>query len=74
MTIWSIRRFEIIFLLTGGGPLDSTNTLVVNVYRTAFQDQNLGRAAAIGVLGLSLSIIVTVVYFVVENRQERKDA
>lgn len=73
MTIWSIRRFEIIFLITGGGPLDVTNTLVVNVYRTAFQDQNLGRAAAIGALGLVLSLLVTVVYFVVEQLQERQE-
>lgn len=73
MTIWSIRRFEIIFLITGGGPLDSTNTLVVNVYRTAFQDQMLGRAAAIGVLGLLLSLAVTLVYFLMERRQEKKD-
>lgn len=74
MTIWSIRRFEIIFLITGGGPLDATNTLVVNVYRTAFQDQNLGRAAAIGVLGLVLSLLVTLIYFLVERHQEKRDA
>ncbi|SCL50915.1 carbohydrate ABC transporter permease [Micromonospora eburnea] len=74
MTIWSIRRFEIIFLITGGGPLDKTNTLVVNVYRTAFQDQNLGRAAAIGALGLVLSLLVTAVYFVVEQIQERQES
>jgi len=74
MTIWSIRRFEVIFLITGGGPLDVTNTLVVNVYRTAFQDQNLGRAAAIGALGLVLSLLVTVIYFIVEQIQERQEA
>lgn len=74
MTIWSIRRFEIIFLITGGGPLDQTNTLVVNVYRTAFQDQNLGRAAAIGALGLVLSLFVTVVYFIIEQVQERQES
>jgi multiple sugar transport system permease protein len=74
MTIWSIRRFEIIFLITGGGPRDSTNTLVVNVYRSAFQDQNLGRAAAVGALGLVLSLLVTVVYCLVEQIQERQEA
>jgi multiple sugar transport system permease protein len=73
MTIWSIRRFEIIFLLTGGGPLDSTNTLVVNIYRTAFQNQQLGRAAAIGGLGLLLSLIVTAAYFLVQRWHMRKD-
>ncbi|PRY00810.1 carbohydrate ABC transporter permease [Allonocardiopsis opalescens] len=66
MTIWSFRRFEIIFLLTGGGA--DTNTIVVHVYREAFLNSDLGTAAAIGMLGLVLSLIVTVVYFVMERR------
>ncbi len=73
MTIWSIRRFEIIYLLTGGGPVDATNTIVISVYREAFQNSNLGRAAAIGILGLCLSMIVTVVYFFFDRREARKD-
>lgn len=68
MTIWSIRRFEIIFLLTGGGPVETTNTLVINIYQQAFQSQKLGMAAAIGVLGLLLSLLVTVAFFVVDRR------
>ncbi|AIY02965.1 putative ABC-type sugar transport system, permease component [Arthrobacter sp. PAMC 25486] len=74
MTIWSIRRFEIIYLLTGGGPVDSTNTLVVNVYRQAFSNQELGRAAAIGTLGLVLSLLITVLYFMLERRSAAKEA
>lgn len=73
MTIWSIRRFEIIYLLTGGGPGEATNTLVVNVYRRAFSEQDLGTAAAIGMLGLVLSLAVTVVFFVAERRQSRRE-
>ncbi|WP_238007100.1 sugar ABC transporter permease [Dactylosporangium sp. AC04546] len=74
MTIWSLRRFEIIYLLTGGGPVDATNTLVINVYREAFANSDLGRAAALGMLGLCLSLVVTVVYFVVERRSARREA
>ena len=74
MTIWSIRRFEIIYLLTGGGPIDATNTIVISVYREAFQNSDLGRAAAIGILGLCLSMVVTVVYFLVDRREARKEA
>src|SRR5690606_9634939 len=73
MTIWSIRRFEIIWLLTGGGPVDATNTIVINVYRQAFANSQLGMAAAIGMLGLVLSLAVTVVYFLIELRSERKN-
>ncbi|WP_293782444.1 carbohydrate ABC transporter permease [uncultured Aeromicrobium sp.] len=74
MTIWSIRRFEIIYLLTGGGPVERTNTLVINIYRRAFSDQDLGVAATIGVLGLVLSMLVTLVFFMVERRESRKEA
>ncbi|MER7282408.1 sugar ABC transporter permease [Dactylosporangium sp. NPDC000244] len=73
MTIWSLRRFEIIYLLTGGGPVDATNTLVINVYREAFANSDLGRASALGMLGLCLSLVVTVVYFVVERRSARRE-
>jgi multiple sugar transport system permease protein len=72
MTIWSFRRFEIIWLLTGGGPADATNTIVINVYRQAFSNSELGLAAAVGMLGLVLSLAVTVVYFVAEKRAELK--
>jgi len=74
MTIWSIRRFEIIYLLTGGGPVDSTNTIVVNVYRQAFSNQELGRAATLGALGLVVSLAVTVVYFLIEKRTAAKES
>lgn len=68
MTIWSFRRFEIIWLITGGGPVDATTTIVINVYRQAFSNGNLGLAAAVGVLGLLLSLIVTIIYFIIEQR------
>ncbi|GAA2077208.1 sugar ABC transporter permease [Pseudolysinimonas kribbensis] len=74
MTIWSIRRFEVIYLLTGGGPIDTTNTIVISVYREAFQNSQLGQAAAIGMLGLCLSMVVTVVYFLSDRSDARKDA
>lgn len=73
MTIWSIRRFEIIYLLTGGGPADRTNTLVVNIYRQAFTEQNLGSAATIGALGLVISLVITAVFFTVERWQNDKE-
>ncbi|GHH72608.1 ABC transporter permease [Streptosporangium violaceochromogenes] len=73
MTIWSFRRFEIIWLLTGGGPAGVTSTIVISVYEQAFGNSRLGFAAAIGVLGLLLSLAVTLVYFVIETRTERKN-
>lgn len=71
MTIWSFRRFDLIWLLTQGGPLDATNVLVVNIYRESFLFYNLGSAAAIGVIGLVLSSLVTIAFFYFERRSAK---
>lgn len=60
MTIWSLRRFELIWLMTRGGPVGTTETLVIDLYAEAFDAQNLGTAAAIGMVGIIISIIVVV--------------
>lgn len=71
LSIWALRRFDIIWVLTQGGPIRSTTTLVVELYRQAFQNRDLGLSAAIGVIGVALSLAVTVVYFVASRRAER---
>ena len=38
MTIFCVNDFPTIYLLTGGGPVDATTSLVVLAYRTVFQD------------------------------------
>lgn len=58
MTIWSLRRFELIWLMTRGGPVGSTETLVINLYSRAFVSKDLGQAAAIGMVGVVISLIV----------------
>jgi multiple sugar transport system permease protein len=74
ITIWSFKRFEIIWLLTQGGPVDSTNTIVIDVYREAFTNSELGTSAAMGVVGLLLSLVATLVYFFVERGAATKEA
>lgn len=58
MTIWSLRRFELIWLMTKGGPVGRTETLVIDLYAQAFESKELGRAAAIGMVGVVISLIV----------------
>lgn len=73
MTIWSFRRFEIIWLLTQGGPVDTTNTLVINVYRESFLNSELGVSAATGAVGLVLSGVATTAYALIERRATKED-
>lgn len=71
ITIWSLRRFDLIWLMTQGGPLGATNTLVIELYRNGFVYRDLGMAAAIGMIGLLVALVVTVVYFKVTQRTEK---
>ena len=71
LTIWSLRRFSIIWLTTQGGPLRSTNTIAVDVYRTSFEQFKLGYGAAIGILGVAIAIAVTVAFLRTERFVER---
>ena len=69
--MWSIRRFDIIYLLTGGGPLGSTSTLVVKIRQTAFEAHELGIASAYGAVGLLLALLVAGIHNLVDRRRMR---
>ncbi|MGG5819103.1 carbohydrate ABC transporter permease [Falsiroseomonas sp. HW251] len=74
LTIWSIRRFDLIWLMTQGGPIGATNTLVIELYREGFVYRNLGSAAAIGMVGVAIAFLITLVYFRATRRNEAEGA
>lgn len=71
-TIWTFHKFDIIYLLTGGGPLNATTTLPVLVYLKAFTDFEMGRAAAVSMLTFALLSVVLVAYFGLRRRVEHR--
>lgn len=71
LTIWSIRRFDLIWLMTQGGPIGATETLVIRLYREAFVFRDLGSGAAVGMVGLVIALMVTLVYFQFARRAEQ---
>jgi multiple sugar transport system permease protein len=70
LTIWSLRRFDLIWLMTQGGPVGATNTLVIELYRQGFVYRQLGAAAAVGMVGVVIALAVTLVYFRATRRDE----
>lgn len=50
VVIHSFRSFDLIYVMTKGGPLNATTTLVMYVYDTAFKMNYYGRASASGVV------------------------
>ncbi len=60
--IWTIQSFNIIWMLTGGGPLNKTETLSVYIYKLAFNSSQYGLASTAAVFALIACIILAVFY------------
>ncbi|MBB5752203.1 carbohydrate ABC transporter permease [Prosthecomicrobium pneumaticum] len=66
--IFSTQQFTLIWLITGGGPVDATTTLAPAIYLQAFRFYNFGYAGAIAVIGFLVSALSTVAFVVVQRR------
>lgn len=68
-TIASFKVFDSVSVMTGGGPLNSTNTLVYYIYEYAFRYGKPGQACAAGVFLLILVCVITFVQFRVSKKR-----
>lgn len=55
----SFQVFDLIYLMTQGGPLDSTNVLVYAIYKNAFEYFNAGKASAIAYVLFVIILVLT---------------
>ena len=62
MFIWTINNFENIYLMTQGGPLDSTMILSILTYNSAFFRGQMGYASAINMVMLVFLTILSMIY------------
>ncbi|WP_407267832.1 carbohydrate ABC transporter permease [Radiobacillus sp. PE A8.2] len=60
--IENFKMFPLFWIMTGGGPLDSTTTLAILSYETAFTDLDLGLGATIGAIWLVIMLVVAWLY------------
>lgn len=70
--IWNFQHFDIIYVLTGGGPAGSTQTFATAVYETAFKGYDLGRAGALGLLWMLILLVLVVVYIRFSEKGEQR--
>ena len=69
-TLDALRAFDIMFVLTGGGPANTTETLTVYAYRSLFQTLQLGLGSAIAVTVFLLVMLVACGYLTMLRREE----
>lgn len=62
-TMWALKTFDVIWVLTEGRPMDKTMVLNVLTYQLAFQFFRLGYASALAYIITGLILVLTVVYF-----------
>ncbi len=61
--LWTVKEFELIYLITQGGPNNGTNIIGIDIYLNAFRFYKIGAANAEGVLLLLFCLIFAVIYF-----------
>lgn len=62
VTIWTFNSFNVIFMLTEGGPMRSTETLIMKIYQEAFSRFNIGLAASLSIFTVIILMILTSFY------------
>jgi multiple sugar transport system permease protein len=61
-TIWSLREFDTIYVLTKGGPGSATTTLNWFAYTQTFEYGGVGMGTALAVLLGGLAVVITAIY------------
>ena len=64
----TIKVFDIIYALTGGGPNNSTVSISIHAFNQAFANANLSYAMAISVIAMLLTFVVFGIPFIRRNR------
>ena len=61
--IWTAINFDFIWIITQGGPLDSSETLPIMIYRYAMQDFDVGAACSLAMLTMGFIVATFFVYW-----------
>ena len=72
-TIWVFNNFDLIYLITGGGPANATTTVPIYAYNMGWGTKLLGKSSAVTMLLLIFLLIVCTLYFKVIDRWEKED-
>ncbi|PJG85388.1 carbohydrate ABC transporter permease [Conservatibacter flavescens] len=71
-TIWVFNNFDIIYLITGGGPADATLTLPIYAYDMGWGSKLLGRSSAVTVLLFIFLLSICFIYFKIISHWEKE--
>lgn len=70
VVIQCFKVYDIVFMITQGGPGTSTYVLVYDIYQVAFKELRYGYASAISMVLFALVLIITILQFRIEKRKK----
>ncbi|MFY0616138.1 carbohydrate ABC transporter permease [Shimia sp.] len=70
--IWTFNSFEIIWILTEGGPRSATTTLIVDTYKVAIGNYKFGEGAARAVIIVFLLAVFSLIYLFFLNKINKR--
>ena len=68
--VWTFNGFVIVYVITGGGPLNSTDILVTFLYKNAFEFLTFGPASAMALVIFLILLVFSLVYIRLYYREE----
>jgi multiple sugar transport system permease protein len=68
--VWIFNNFNLIFLLTGGGPGSATQNLPIIAYRYAWNSMQMGKSSAVSVIMLMLLTVMFCIYQLVSKKAQ----
>lgn len=60
-TIWSFQVFDLVYVMTGGGPGGATTTIVMMIFQAGFQNFQMGYASAMAVVLFLVLLVVAII-------------
>ena len=72
-TIWTFNDFQLIYILTAGGPMNSTEILPLLAYREAFSKGNMGMGATVAVFMALFLFLSFILYYTIFDPLGERD-
>jgi multiple sugar transport system permease protein len=70
LTVWTFLVFDIIYGMTGGGPIDATRIISIQIYREMFHMKDLGTASAWSLIAVIILLLLTIIYWKIFKQED----
>jgi raffinose/stachyose/melibiose transport system permease protein len=71
--VGSLKYFDLVYIMTGGGPNGKTEVLATYMYKNGFESSNMGYASSVAAFMFIVSLIMVVIFQIGTRRKEENN-